>query len=131
MILNRVASIAASAMTAAETRLGVAADNIVNSASAGTEETAFRPRRAIPQAVPGGGVRVDIRPVDPPFQRVFSPDSPDADAGGLLSVPNISLVQESVNIIAAEAAFKAGAALLARSDELSGRLLDILDSDSA
>ena len=130
MILNQVASIATSAMTAAETRLGVAADNIVNSASAGTADTAFRPRRALPQAIPGGGVRVDIQPVDPPFQRVFSPDSPAADAEGFLSVPNVSLVQESVNILTAEAAFKAGAALLARSDELSGRLLDILDSDS-
>jgi len=129
MILNQITGIAASAMTAAQTRLSVAADNIVNSASAGAEDTTFRPRRAVPQAAPGGGVRVDIRPTEPPFQRVFAPDSPDADAEGFLAAPNVSLVQESVNIITAEAAFRAGAALLARADDLSGALLDVLDTD--
>ncbi len=47
----------------------------------------------------GGGVRVaDIVEDTAPFQKVYNPGHPDADKDGFVSLPNISMSQEMVDL---------------------------------
>jgi flagellar basal-body rod protein FlgC len=50
------------------------------------------------------GVREDPNPP----QKVYDPTHPDADAEGYISLPNVSVVQEMVNMITASRAYEAG-----------------------
>jgi len=121
-------SIGLSGLLAARQRLETAAGNIVNSSSAGTEATAFRPQRTTTETAPGGGVVARNQPVSPPFVRLFSPDHPEASAEGSVLFPNVSLVREMVEIKTAEAGYKASARLIETADEIQTRLLDIVDN---
>jgi len=47
----------------------------------------------------GGGVRViGIAEDSSPFQKVYNPGHPDADADGFVSLPNVSMAQEMVDL---------------------------------
>jgi flagellar basal-body rod protein FlgC len=52
------------------------------------------------------------------------PDSPDADADGLVGHPNVDLAKNIVELTLAEHAYKANAATLRTIDELSKALYD-------
>lgn len=110
---------------AAQRRLDIAADNIVNARSAGTPQTAFRPQRALAVPLPGGGVRTVGQAVEPPFTTVFAPDHPDAAADGTLSLPNISIISELVEMKTAARAYEASLRLIATGEEIDRRLLDL------
>ena len=50
--------------------------------------------------VSGGGVRVREISQDPsPFQRIYQPGHPDADADGFVSMPNVRHSEEIVNLL--------------------------------
>lgn len=47
-----------------------------------------------------GGVAVsDVAEDQTPFQKVYNPGHPDADAQGYVSMPNVSLANEMVNMV--------------------------------
>lgn len=123
-------SIGLSGLAAAQRRLETAAGNIANSASAGSEATAFRPQRTTTEATPDGGVVARTQAVSPPFVQLFAPDHPEAAADGSVFFPNISLARETVEIKTAEAGYKASARLIETASELQDSLLDITDDDT-
>ena len=58
-------------------------------------------------------VRVEgIKQDDSPPQMVYDPSHPDADAGGYVALPNVSVVQEMVNMITASRAYEAGVTVM-------------------
>lgn len=116
MPLSRVFDVAASALTAQSQRLNVVASNLANADSAtGADGKPYQGRQVVFQAVPSGspasadsvGVRVRAVINDPsPMRRVYEPKHPLADADGYLTMPNVNVVEEMVNMIAASRAYQ-------------------------
>lgn len=124
---------AVSGLRAATTRLNASANNIANAgtvgrvgAGDGDADQAFQAQTVQQSSVPGGGTRAAIVPRSPATQTLFAPDSPLANAQGLVDAPNVDLGEELVNQITAEAAFKANAAVIRSVDDQQDDLLDIL-----
>lgn len=46
-----------------------------------------------------------------PYRKVYDPTHPDADAEGFLTLPNINVVEEMVNMVNASKAYEANAAI--------------------
>jgi flagellar basal-body rod protein FlgC len=55
-----------------------------------------------------GGVAVEGVVDDPsPFNRIYQPGHPDADAEGMVTLPNVHLPMEMVNLITASRGYEA------------------------
>ena len=126
-------NIVASGLTAQQLRLDVVAENVTNSTTTRTEGggayrrkmVVFRSetgrdtfRKAMAQAAsamapnqgfdPIGGVRVTQLVEDPtPFKLVYDPEHPDANEDGYLEMPNIDMVKEMTDAMAATQAYSA------------------------
>ena len=54
------------------------------------------------------GVEVaEITPSNDPYKTVYDPDNPEADADGFVTLPNINIVEEMVNMVSASRAYEA------------------------
>lgn len=53
-----------------------------------------------------------IRQDTSPPQQVYDPSHPDADANGYVSLPNVNVVEEMVNLITASRAYEAGVTVM-------------------
>ena len=126
-------NIVASGLTAQQLRLDVVAENVTNSTTTRTEGggayrrkmAVFRSetgrdtfRKAMAKAAYGmapnkgfdtiGGVRVTQIVEDPtPFKLVYDPEHPDANEDGYLEMPNIDMVKEMTDAMAATQAYSA------------------------
>ena len=123
-------NIVASGMTAQQLRLDIVGENVTNSTTTRVEdgEGAYRRkmvvfeaetgrdgfRRAMARASSGmvpnnqvpGGVRVAQIVEDPsPMKLVYDPTHPDADEDGSVEMPNVDLVKEIADAMAATQAF--------------------------
>jgi len=117
--------ISASALTAERLRIELVAENLANVYTTRTpaggpyrrKVAAFGARdggfaalmaRFTRRAEPPRGVQVTGIYEDPrPFKRVYAPDHPDAGPDGYLLLPNVDVVEEMVNLIAAQRAYEA------------------------
>jgi flagellar basal-body rod protein FlgC len=143
MDLIKTMDIAASGMTAQRTRMNVISTNLAN---ANTTRTAtgvpYRRRTVIFQTTPVGvdfqqhlhralseepcGVKVtDIVSDLRDFKRVFDPSHPDADQDGYVSLPNVTLVQEMVQMLNANRAYEANAAAVQAAKDMALKALEI------
>src|SRR5689334_4069921 len=108
MSLNNVFGIASSALTAQSARLNTTASNLANADSvAGADGQPYRAKQVVFKAMPvteqgGIGVRV-TQVVDSaaPLRLVYDPKSPAANEQGYVSMPNVNVVEEMVNMISA------------------------------
>lgn len=123
--------------------MDVISNNIANVNTTRTEEGGpYRRRRVVFQAVParqleglagprassapGGGVAVAAIEEDPsPARLVYDPGHPDADARGYVATPNVDVVREMVDMIAATRAYEACAAAFDAAKTMAMRALDI------
>ena len=111
--LLKIFDVAASAMTAQAQRLNVVASNLANAESAsGPDGKAYKARQVIfsTQAMgsaENSGVRVTGVVDDPsPMKRLYQPNHPMADETGYVTMPNVSVVEEMVNMISASRAYQ-------------------------
>lgn len=143
MDLIQAIDIAASGMTAQRSRLNVISMNLANANTTRTQDgTPYRRKTTIFQTVPHGnpfynhlqnaleekiyGVRVTgIVPVAGEFKRIFDPSHPDADENGYVSLPNVDLVQEMVQMLNANRAYEANAAAIKAAKEMALKALEI------
>jgi flagellar basal-body rod protein FlgC len=116
-------NISASGLSAERLRMEVVANNIANAFSTRTPQggayrrrepvfTAVLDERLRHGAVRGadqlGGVAVEgIVEDQTDLPRVFNPGHPDADRNGLVTLPNVSLPLELVNLLTANRAYEA------------------------
>lgn len=120
-------NISASGMTAQRMRLDVAAANITNINTTRTENgEPYRRKMVVFEAIEGnsfsdafrselsksnqatGGVRVAEIVEDPSeFRSVYNPEHPDADENGYVQMPNVDLLEETVDSMAASRAYEA------------------------
>ena len=126
-------NIIGSGLTAQQLRLDIVSENVTNSQTTRTEtgEGAYRRKLVVFEAVSGrdtfrdvmartatravsnqgtvpaaGGVRVtQIIEDDSPMKIVYDPTHPDADEDGYLEMPNVDMVKEIADAMAASRAF--------------------------
>ncbi len=136
MSLLSIFQVSGSALVAQSQRMNVAASNLANADSAigpdgkpyQARQVVFRmaplPRSRHGQAV--GGVEVAAVLSDPaPPRRVFDPRHPLADAAGYVAMPNVNVVDETVNMIAASRAYQANVDVLDTARTLMLKTLSI------
>lgn len=131
--MNLLSNATLSSLAAQSHSLAVSASNVANVRSLGLpldgsqpRGDEFVPQRTLQTSGPGGIVRSQAVPVDPPSVPVFDPNNPRADANGLVPIANVSLEQEFVVQIQAKLAYKANLAALETQNEVLGELLDVV-----
>ena len=112
MSLFNVFNVAGSAMSAQAQRLNTTASNLANADSA-TSATgqAYRAKQVVFEAVPldnaNTGVKVREVVEDPsPLKQVYDPKNPLADDKGYVSMPNVNVVDEMVNMLSASRSYQ-------------------------
>ena len=102
-------------MSAQSQRLNAVASNLANADSvAGEDGKAYRARQVVFEAVPvadgvqgAAGVKVSNVIEDAtPARRVYDPRHPNADGDGYVSMSNVNVVDEMVNMISASRAYQ-------------------------
>lgn len=113
MSMMNIFKIAGSAMTAQAERLNVVSSNLANADSVTSsngqpyraKEVVFRETSLGGSS--GSGVKVVGVVEDPsPGKRVYEPKNPLADAEGYVTMPNVSVVDEMVNMIDAARSYQ-------------------------
>lgn len=112
MNLFNVFDIAGSALTAQSQRLNVTASNLANAESlVGPDGSAYRAKQVVFRAVSGpdglSKVAVDGIVTDSaPGRKEHRPGHPLADAAGFVTMPNVSVVDEMVNMLSASRSYQ-------------------------
>jgi flagellar basal-body rod protein FlgC len=113
MSLFNVFAIAGSALNAQSARLNVVASNLANADSVvGSDGQPYRAKQVVFEATPmgsrgGQGVRV-TQVVDSaaPMRMQYDPSNPAANAQGYVTMPNVNVVEEMVNMISASRSYQ-------------------------
>lgn len=125
-------AIAVAALQAQQARMRVIAENMANAQSTGRAPGSEPYRRQVPVFAPlniGGGVSVQMKRValDPkPFNQVYDPNHPAADARGYLLTPNVSSLVETLDMKAAQRAYEANLNVIDTAHAAEQSALDIL-----
>lgn len=113
MSLFNIFNVAGSAMSAQSQRLNTVASNLANADSA-TSSTGqvYRAKQVVFSAVPvagetSTGVKVEqvVEDKSPP-KMVYDPKHPLADENGYVTMPNVNVVDEMVNMISASRSYQ-------------------------
>jgi flagellar basal-body rod protein FlgC len=112
MSLFNIFNVSGSAMSAQAQRLNTVASNLANADSA-TSATgqAYRAKQVVFEAVPlaDGGSAVKVQQVvedASPQKQVYDPKHPMADDKGYVSMPNVNVVDEMVNMLSASRSYQ-------------------------
>ena len=134
-ILSGIQSTAA-ALNAESTRLNVISENIANAnTTRGADGKPYQRQvvvfeTALQQAMNGGaavptlrvaGIEKDQRP----FETIYEPGNPDADAHGVVAMPNVNIHEEMADMISAERAFEANLAVVKNARMMAMQVLAI------
>jgi flagellar basal-body rod protein FlgC len=112
MSLFNVFNVAGSAMSAQAQRLNTTASNLANADSATSASgQAYRAKQVVFEAVPldnaNTAVKVSQVVEDPsPLKQVYDPKNPLADEKGYVSMPNVNVVDEMVNMLSASRSYQ-------------------------
>ena len=126
----------AAALDAERTRLDVISENIANANTThGVDGKPYQRQvvvfeTALQQAMNGGanvptlrvaGIEKDQRP----FETIYEPGNPDADAHGMVAMPNVNIHEEMADMISAERAFEANLAVVKNARAMALQVLAI------
>ncbi len=145
MDLFKIFSLSGSGMAAQRSRMTVVAGNLANSETTRTPEGGpYRRRDTIFKAVPvegefaaefdrladgdnqAQGVEVvGIKQSNQPPRQIFDPNHPDADGAGYVALPNITPMEEMVDMLSAVRSYEANLATYNTTKSLIRRILDI------
>jgi flagellar basal-body rod protein FlgC len=113
MSLFNVFNISGSAMSAQSQRLNTVASNLANADSATSANgKPYKAKQVVFSAIPSNspnvnGVKVDKVIEDPsPAKVVYDPKHPLADDKGYVTMPNVNVTEEMVNMISASRAYQ-------------------------
>ena len=114
MSLFNIFNVSGSAMSAQAQRLNVVASNLATADSATSASgEAYRAKQVVFEAQPsqanGAATSVRVQRVieDPsPLKQVYDPKHPMADDKGYVSMPNVSVVDEMVNMLSASRSYQ-------------------------
>ena len=119
MSLFNIFDVAGSAMNAQSQRLNTVASNLANADSATSANgQPYKAKQVVFAATPVGsagatGVNVAEVIEDPsPMKVVFDPKNPLADEKGYVTMPNVNVVEEMVNMISASRSYQSNVEML-------------------
>jgi flagellar basal-body rod protein FlgC len=127
----KIFAIAGSALTAQSARLNAVASNLANADSVvGSDGQPYRAKQVVFAATPveGGGVGVRVTQVvesAAPLRMQYDPSNPAADEKGYVSLPNVNVVEEMVNMISASRAYQTNAEVMNTARTLMSKTLAI------
>jgi flagellar basal-body rod protein FlgC len=115
--------VAGSAMSAQSQRMNVTASNLANADSvSGPDSQPYRAKQVVFAVAAGdqqdssaavGGVQVaGVVEDQSPLRMVYNPKHPLADASGYVTMPNVNVVEEMVNMISASRSYQANVEVL-------------------
>jgi flagellar basal-body rod protein FlgC len=132
MSLFNVFQVAGSALTAQSMRLNAVASNLANADSvAGPDGRPYRAKQVVFEARPlegtqAVGVRVKQVVEDAsPGRMIYDPRNPAADENGYVMMPNVSVVDEMVNMISASRSYQTNAEVMNTAKQLMQRTLTL------
>ena len=137
--MNLIAGIdiTAGALNANKTRLDIVAQNIANAQTTRTAGGGPYQRQVVSfetelvRRVAGGGpslqsVKIGAITADrTPGQQVYNPQHPDATSEGLVSMPNVNLSYEMVDLITASRSYEANLSVVKSARQLALKALEI------
>ena len=112
MSLFNIFSISGGALTAQSQRLNTVASNLANADSATSPDgTPYRAKQVVFSTVPmdgsASGVRVaGVIEDQSPMKRIFDPKHSAADQDGYVTMPNVNVVDEMVNMMSASRSYQ-------------------------
>lgn len=131
--LQAALAAAAAGMRAQTTRMRIAAENVANAQSTGTDPSEEPFRRRIPlletTTLPSGavGVRVSGATFDQSaFREEYNPSHPAADANGYVRLPNVDTLVEMMDLRDASRAYEANLNMIEAARAMATRTLDLL-----
>lgn len=123
------------ALSAQKTRLDIVAQNIANAQTTRTQEGGAYRRQIVTfesEFVKHAGsgslqtVRIgSIIPDQTPGQQVYNPQHPDAGPDGLVTMPNVNLAYEMVDLITASRAYEANLSAVKSARNLAMKAIEI------
>ncbi len=144
MSLFKSMDISASGLAAQRVRMNILSSNLANAQTTrgGPDGGAYRRKDVVFSANPVGNdfasmldpafgtklnaVKVnDIHVDDKPFRRVFDPSHPDAKKDGYVEMPNVEVMTEMVNMIAATRAYEANTTAINNAKQMATKALEI------
>lgn len=137
-------NVSASGLTAERLRMDLISENIANANTTRTpsggpyrrkvpifraqEANAFEQllNKAKGMNTLGNGVEIaGIAEDNSPFKKEFNPNHPDADAEGYVSLPNVEIVNEMINLISASRAYEANVTSVNTTKAMAMKALEI------
>ena len=119
MSLLNIFNVAGSAMNAQSQRLNTVASNLANADSATSANgQAYKAKQVVFAAVPvgeNGATGVNVAAViedQSPMKMVYDPKNPLADDKGYVTMPNVNVVEEMVNMISASRSYQSNAEMM-------------------
>jgi flagellar basal-body rod protein FlgC len=145
MDLFKIFAISGAGMAAQRSRMSVISGNMANTETTRTPEGGpYRRRDVVFQTVPVHGEFSDIlsdnlegpeelysvgvagiKQSNQPPRLVFDPNHPDANASGYVSLPDINVMEEMVDLLSAVRSYEANLTAFNATKSLVRRLLDI------
>ena len=140
-------NISSAGMAAQRARLDVVAENIANAESTRTAAGGpYRRRQVVFQTIPSAqqsfgsifqssmqsqdsfqSVKVSkVIEDQSPFREVYDPSHPDADAKGMVKMPNVNTVQEMVDMNSAARGFESNVTVMEASKRMFLKSLELL-----
>ena len=121
-------NISGTGLSAERLRMDVTAENLANAQTPG-----FRRKQVVVQeafdASLGKAMGVEATGIaqdSAPNRRVYNPSSPDADAKGYVSMPNVNPVTEMVDLIDASRAYEANVTAMQTAKQMFTKTLELL-----
>jgi flagellar basal-body rod protein FlgC len=132
MSMFNVFQVAGSALTAQSQRLNAVASNLANADSVvGADGRPYRAKQVVFEAISMGGQGaqgVQVKQVvedASPGRLVYDPRSPAADENGYVTMSNVSVVDEMVNMISASRSYQTNAEVMNTAKQLLLKTLTI------
>jgi flagellar basal-body rod protein FlgC len=134
MDLFTAMDISASGMRAQRTVMNVIASNMANARTTKTEnggpyqrkDVVLREKTFADELTSLSAVDVkEVRSDPTPGERVYDPGNPDADGEGYVTMPNVNLMEEMVNMMNAARAFEANTVAVKAQKDMALKALQI------
>ena len=110
-------------------RMKVIAQNIANAKTSRTETgEPYRRQEVLATGTDRMGATIAqvVADMSTPFKLVHQPGHPDADADGMVRMPNVDLPMEMIDLVFASRAYQANAAMMKRYQETVRATLELL-----
>jgi flagellar basal-body rod protein FlgC len=137
--MTDVLSIALSGLLAQKQRLAASASNVANASTGGSipsadpsapASTVYKPLQVNLSSAQtqGAGVGVAATVVEKAngYSVSHAPDSPFADAQGMVAAPNVDLAEEALLLMEVKIGYKANISVMQTESEMIGELLDTI-----